>query len=201
MLWAARLPELPSPDPSRRTEALGSLSVWCLQFTPARRRHPAPRRGAGRDDGGRGQRQAVRRQAKARRTRQAGGDRPRRPAAELGAPHRVGVIVPAPAAQTSMFALVSSNWRGLLNAAVMDTAEAAELVSGPKITSPTTGSRLRPGTRERSSSGKKFGRLNAIRSKVCCSRIGECRSQKKSRPWRVAGLTATLGSESIYLRA
>ena len=34
MLWAALLPELTSPDPSRRTEALDALSAWCLQFTP-----------------------------------------------------------------------------------------------------------------------------------------------------------------------
>lgn len=34
MLWAALLPALPSPYPSRRTDALGGLSTWCLQYTP-----------------------------------------------------------------------------------------------------------------------------------------------------------------------
>ncbi len=38
MLWVALLPDTPSPDPSRRTEAIAHalwrLSCWCLQFTP-----------------------------------------------------------------------------------------------------------------------------------------------------------------------
>ena len=34
MLWAALLPDLPSSDESRRTEALSGLATWCLQFTP-----------------------------------------------------------------------------------------------------------------------------------------------------------------------
>ena len=34
MLWAALLPNFPSTDASRRTEALAGLATWCLQFTP-----------------------------------------------------------------------------------------------------------------------------------------------------------------------
>lgn len=34
MLWAALLPNQPSSDESRRTEALAGLATWCLQFTP-----------------------------------------------------------------------------------------------------------------------------------------------------------------------
>ena len=34
MLWAALLPDNPSSDESRRTEALSGLATWCLQFTP-----------------------------------------------------------------------------------------------------------------------------------------------------------------------
>ncbi|MBC7621736.1 MAG: DNA polymerase Y family protein [Candidatus Saccharibacteria bacterium] len=33
MLWAALLPDAPSPDPLR-TDTLQGLAVWCLQFTP-----------------------------------------------------------------------------------------------------------------------------------------------------------------------
>lgn len=34
MLWAALLPDDPSCDESRRTEALAGLATWCLQFSP-----------------------------------------------------------------------------------------------------------------------------------------------------------------------
>ena len=34
MLWAALLPDIQSPDESRRTEAASGLATWCLQFTP-----------------------------------------------------------------------------------------------------------------------------------------------------------------------
>lgn len=34
MLWAALLPGVTSPDPSRRTEALDGLATWALQYSP-----------------------------------------------------------------------------------------------------------------------------------------------------------------------
>jgi protein ImuB len=38
MLWAALLPDAPPheppSDPSRRTDALAGIALWCLQFTP-----------------------------------------------------------------------------------------------------------------------------------------------------------------------
>ena len=34
MLWAALLPNSPSSDDTRRTDAARSLATWCLQFTP-----------------------------------------------------------------------------------------------------------------------------------------------------------------------
>ena len=79
---------------------------------------------------------------------------------------------------------IVEQWRGLLKAAGMDTADAAELVSGPN-NQPLYWLAFAARHARALEFLKRLGRLNPTRSKVCRSLMGECRSQKESRPWRL----------------